>query len=97
MSRPTRTIIALDPNDKQRFARTLMAQGDRSVFIEDMRSWPEIWRIARHGAQTLMIIGARPPDKAALRRLGGYVDTFVILQHAVRGPFAAHCASVCAA
>jgi len=83
MSRPARTIVTLDRQDAQRFARSLSQDGDRHLFFEEATSWFEIWRLIRQGTGTLVVFGARPPDKAAVRCLGPFVDTVVILQHAV--------------
>ncbi|SIS92474.1 hypothetical protein [Phaeovulum vinaykumarii] len=83
MSRPERTIIALDHVDAQRFARSLKAAGDRVLFFEEARSWSEIRRLMRQGTGTLVVLGARPPDKAAVRHLGPRADQVVILQHAI--------------
>lgn len=83
MTRPERTIVALDSVDARRFARSLMAPGDRVLFFEEARSWGEIWRLLRQGTGTLIVLGARPPDKAAVRHLGPRAQQVVILQHAV--------------
>lgn len=83
MTRPERTIIALDTTDAHRFARSLMTDQDRVLFFEEARSWGQILRLMRKGTGTLVLLGARPPDKAAVKALGGYADAVVILQHAV--------------
>ena len=82
MARPERTIVALDLTDLRRFARTLTVEGDRLLFCESARSWWRILGLIRRGTGTLIVMGARPPDKAAVRYLGGYAETVVILQHA---------------
>lgn len=82
MIRPERTIIALDSTDARRFARSLMAEGDKALFFEEAGSWGQILRLLRHGTGTLIVLGARPPDKVAVRHLGPRADAVVILQHA---------------
>lgn len=83
MVRPERTIVALDRVDVQRFARNLKAEGDRVLFFEEAWTWGEILRLVRQGTGTLVVLGARPPDKAAVRYLGPRAARVVILQHAV--------------
>lgn len=83
MARPERTIVALDRVDVQRFARSLKADGDRVLLFEEAQTWGEILRLVRQGTGTLMVLGARPPDKAAVRYLGPHAEQVVILQHAI--------------
>ncbi len=83
MARPERTIIALNTTDARRFARSLMKDSDRVLFFEEARSWGQILRLVRKGTGTMILLGARPPDKAAVKALGRYADSVVILQHAV--------------
>lgn len=83
MGRPERTIVALDRVDAQRFARYLKAEGDRVLFFEEPGTWGEILRLLRQGTGTLVVLGARPPDKAAVRHLGPRAGRVIILQHAI--------------
>lgn len=83
MSRPERTIVALDRLDAQRFARSLMGPQDRVLFFEEADSWTGLWRLLRDGTGTLIVLGARPPDKLTVHRLGPRAAQVVILQHAI--------------
>ena len=83
MKRPERTIIALDHRDAQRYARHLKASGDLLLCFEEAWTWSTVLRLLKQGTDTLIVLGARPPDKAAVRYLGPYSKQVVILQHAV--------------
>jgi hypothetical protein len=78
-----RTIVSLDELDSFRFARTLIRPSDQCLYIEQVKSWFQIPKLIHNSIGTLIVLGARPPDKAAVHHLGAKADRIIILQHAV--------------
>lgn len=78
-----RTIVTLDELDSVRFARDLIRPSDQCLYIESVKSWCQIPKLIHNGIGTLIVLGARPPDKAVVHHLGAKADRIIILQHAI--------------
>lgn len=77
----SRVFICLDKKDEMRFARHFVTPNDHVVYIQSPFSWG---KLKSHAARenTLVVFGARPPDKAVVRFLGHTFNHIIILQHA---------------